>query len=89
MGQQKCKYCDKTGCYSSKYHEVLCPKHYYQIKKFGNPVNTKYDKNEINIYNDCIGVITTDSQYKKTGEFFIDKESYPLIEEIRWRNFNL
>ena len=78
-----CEYCNREGYYSSKYSKVLCGKHYKQLQAFGCIRNTKYDLNEINEYDETIGIITRDSKYNITGEFIIDKEDYEKVNTLR------
>lgn len=86
MGNKICEICGKpTASYSKKFNKTLCPKHYYQLKTFGEVRNTKYDKNPINIYETTIGILLYDSAYNLTGECIIDKEDYDKLKNIRWR----
>jgi len=48
--------CKITGCNKKNAYKTICGKHYYQLKKFGKPVVTRYDKRNPIILEDCVKI---------------------------------
>ena len=82
---KKCEICGENGWHSKKFNLILCPKHYYHYKKYGKVIKTKYEKNEIEIIEDCVLIKCTDLESNCCKSLIIDKEDYDKIKDIRWR----
>lgn len=64
--------CKVEGCNNPVQAKGYCPKHYFQINKYGKISNTIYDKNEIIIKDNYAIVVVKDKFGNKKGETFID-----------------
>ena len=79
------KTCKVEWCDSPVYVNGLCIRHNRQMYKHGRIfVRTKYDKNEIIIYEDYAGVVLYDASGDVVGECKVDHEDINKIKGIRW-----
>lgn len=76
--------CCVKGCNSKHHAKGYCRKHYDQIKKFGKIMNTRYDDNEIILYDDYAEIILYNLKYEEVGRAVIDKEDVNKIKNYRW-----
>lgn len=90
MKMWECDVCGRQLFHKIAYYgQILCPKHYKQIKTHGkaldNNPRTQYDKNEYHI---C-GEVTYIDLYDKYGEVIaqaiIDTEDLDKVKYIKWR----
>jgi len=82
----KCEYCGKES--SRLYFKdniFICNKHYNQIRQNGEILRrTKFDKNEIVIYEDYAEIIMYDIKNKESGRSKIDIEDINKIKDYKW-----
>lgn len=79
------KICSVEGCNGKVRAKGYCNKHYDQMRKFGKIKRTKFDPNEIIIYNDYAEIILYDqhgNERKEKG--IIDLEDVEKIKEYKW-----
>lgn len=79
-----CVICNNKG--SSIFNNLFyCSKHYLQIKRHGHILNrTRFDPNEIVIYNDHAEVIMYDRYGNEKARSKISLEDFDLIKEYKW-----
>ena len=77
LGQQenKCKYCNDNGKFKRRFNMILCDRHYRQLLKYGEVIQTSRDPN--NYY----AVITTNKHDVK-----IDEEDVDRCKKYKWRS---
>lgn len=88
--QYVCEVCGRIIEGRSYYSDgkVVCNKHHYQFKKFGqfldNNPRTIYDKNEIIIYGDIAHVILYNIDQYPIGYAIIDTDDIYKVQDIKW-----
>lgn len=79
------KTCKVEWCESPVHVNGLCIKHNGQMYKHGRIfARTKYDKNEIVIYEGYAGVVLYDASGEVVGECKVDHDDINKIKDIRW-----
>ncbi len=87
---RKCDVCGRIGKNLRKINgNVLCQKHYNQIKKYGkvleNSPRTIYDKNNISVAGKVAYIDLYDKLYNVVAQAIIDKEDLPKVQFTKWR----
>ena len=82
--EKACKECGKPSRERFK-GEWYCKRHYLQMFRYGHCLTrTIYDGNDYEEKEDYIIIRTYDRFGNRNGEFLIDKEDKPLVEQYRW-----
>lgn len=83
------KKCSQCGRETNKLKKGLCPKHYFQIRKYGkcldNNPRTQYDKNEIVINNNYAEIIIYNKECNEKCRALIDIEDVEKVKNYKWR----
>lgn len=78
------KVCKVNGC-DGKHHGLgYCQRHYQQIKKYGRIIRTRFDKNEIVIYEDYAEILLCDKDGEEVGRALIDLEDIDKVKDYKW-----
>jgi len=80
MKSTKCKI---KGCNKPIRACGYCYKHYTQLRN-KNKIETKYDKNIINIFNNYAEVTLKNIYFKIVGKTLIDIENIDIIKKYKW-----
>lgn len=82
--EKVCKECGKSA--RERFQgEWYCKRHYLQMYRYGHCLaRTIYDGNDYEDRGDYYALITYDKFGNKNGEFLIDKEDKPLVEQHKW-----
>lgn len=82
--EKVCKECGKPA--RERFHgEWYCKRHYLQMFRHGHCLaRTIYDGNDYEEKDDYFILHTYDRFGNQNGEFLIDKEDKPLVEQYRW-----
>ena len=83
---EKCKI---EGCENKIKSDGLCCKHYQQIQKFGKIKRTKFDPNEIILYEDFAELILYDENGNEKVRALIDLEDVEKIKQYKWKNWGV
>lgn len=78
------KKCKIEGCENKIKSDDLCCKHYQQIQKFGKIKRTKFDPNEIILYEDFAELILYDEDGNEKARALIDSEDVEKIKQYKW-----
>ena len=80
------KTCKADGCNRTDIKgKGYCGKHYAQIQKHGKILaKTRFDKNEIVIYDDYAEIILYDKKGNEKARALIDIEDVDKVKNIRW-----
>lgn len=79
------KICSVEGCNDKHYAKGYCKKHYNQVRKNGRiSERTRFDKNEIIIYDTYAEIILYDEECKEIARALIDIEDIEKVKDIKW-----
>ena len=90
-----CEVCGDTlhnVMYSGMLNQVLCAKHYNQIKTHGsaldNVCRTRHDDNEFIIYDEYAEIVLFNKQHEEVGRAIIDADDLKKCQMYKWRMNN-
>lgn len=78
------KKCCVEGCEKKHYAKGYCSKHYTQIRRYGEISRTKYDKNEIILYENHAEVIIYNNECHEVGKVLIDLDDVERVKQHKW-----
>ena len=77
--------CKVEGCNNKHYGKGYCSKHYQQYKRCGHILNrTKFDSNEIVIYDDYAEIVLYDRDNMEIARALIDLEDVDKVKDYKW-----
>jgi len=77
--------CKIDGCENKEKASGLCGKHYHQMRKYGGILpRTRFDKNEIVLYDDYAEVVIYNRELKEVARAKIDLEDIEKIKDKKW-----
>ena len=79
------KKCSVEGCNCDVHAKGYCNKHYRQYKKYGEILErTKYDPNEIVLYDDYAEIVLYDNNCEEVARALIDLEDINKVKDYKW-----
>lgn len=81
-----CGRSDKYTCRRRKFGNViLCGKHNAQMNYKGRILNKTYkDANDVNFYNDYVGIVIRNKSLEVVGESFVSLDKYNIVKNYKW-----
>lgn len=76
--------CKIEGCSNKIKANGYCTKHYTQIRKFGKVKRTKFDPNEIILYDNYAELILYDGRGNERARALIDLDDVEKIKQYKW-----
>jgi len=85
---KQCEVCGSTEgqvSLSRKHKMVLCCKHMHQMNRYGEiQERTRYDPNEIVVYDEYAEIVLYDIKQKECGRALIDIDDIPMAKKHKW-----
>ena len=79
------KQCEVQNCTNKHYAKGLCSKHYTQMRRYGKIIDrTKYDKNDIILYNNYAEVIIYNKECEEVARMLIDIDDIERVSQHKW-----
>ena len=79
------KQCSVEGCNNKHKAKGYCGKHYYQFKKYGDVLErTRYDPNEIILYDEYAEIVIYSKDCKEVARAIIDIEDIDKVKGYKW-----
>ena len=78
------KQCSVDGCSNKHHAKGYCNKHYRQYKKNGEVSRTKYDPNEIILYDDYAEIVIYNKDCEEVARALIDIDDIDKVIDYKW-----
>ena len=79
------KQCEIKNCTNKHYAKGFCSKHYTQMRRYGKIIDrTKYDKNDIILYNNYAEVIIYNKECEEVARMLIDIDDIERVSQYKW-----